>query len=145
MKTCKYYCSIPVRYGDLDPQGHVNNACYLTYLEQARVGYVQELDLWDGKNFQDVGIIIARVEVDYLIPILMENQLLVGAAVSRLGSKSLDMIYSLEDAESREIFAKAKTILVSYDYQSQSPRKIPDLWRAKIVEFEGISSFVDKE
>ncbi len=145
MKTCIYHCSIPVRYADLDPQGHVNNACYLTYLEQARVGYVKNLDLWDGKSFQDVGIIIARVEIDYLIPILLENQLQVGAAVARLGSKSLDMIYSLKDKESLEVFAKAKTVLVSYDYQSQSPREIPDAWRNKIGEFEGFSSIKDKE
>jgi acyl-CoA thioester hydrolase len=145
MKTCRYYRSISVRYGDLDPQGHVNNACYLTYLEQARIGYVQELDLWDGKCFQDVGIIIARVEIDYLTPILMENQLQVGATVSHLGSKSFDMMYSLEDPESKEVFAKAKTVLVSYDYISQSPREIPETWRAKIAEFEGIGSFTDEE
>jgi acyl-CoA thioester hydrolase len=38
-----YYHPIEVRYGDLDPQGHVNNARYLTYLEQARIGYIRHL------------------------------------------------------------------------------------------------------
>ena len=48
MTKFRYYHLIEVRYGDLDPQGHVNNACYLTYMEQARIGYIQHLGLWAG-------------------------------------------------------------------------------------------------
>ena len=59
MSTCRFYHPIEVRYGDLDPQGHVNNARYLTYMEQARIAYVAHLGLWKGPSFLDIGIILA--------------------------------------------------------------------------------------
>jgi len=43
MAEFNYYHPIEVRYGDLDPQGHVNNARYLTYFEQARINYIAHL------------------------------------------------------------------------------------------------------
>ncbi|MCU0476436.1 MAG: acyl-CoA thioesterase [Anaerolineae bacterium] len=63
---------MPVRYGDIDSLGHVNNAKYLTYIEQARIIYVRDLALWDGK-LADFGIIMARAEVDYRSPITLDD------------------------------------------------------------------------
>jgi hypothetical protein len=51
MNEFRFYHPIEVRYSDLDPQGHVNNAKFLTYLEQARIEYIGKLGLWDGSSF----------------------------------------------------------------------------------------------
>jgi hypothetical protein len=59
MNEYNFYYPIEVRYGDLDPQGHVNNAKYLTYMEQARVAYIRRLGVWKGDSFLDIGIILA--------------------------------------------------------------------------------------
>jgi acyl-CoA thioester hydrolase len=45
MPSFRFYHSIEVRFSDLDAQGHVNNANYLTYIEQARIAYIQKLGL----------------------------------------------------------------------------------------------------
>ena len=88
MSNFRFFHPIVVRYGDLDPQGHVNNAAFLTYLEHVRVAYVRHLGLWDGNSFLEIGIILARIEMDYKEPILMTDAVEVGLRTSRLGIKA---------------------------------------------------------
>ena len=61
-----YTHPITVRYADLDPQQHVNNAAVVTYLESARMGYYQACGLWDGRSFESFGMVVAALHVDYL-------------------------------------------------------------------------------
>jgi acyl-CoA thioester hydrolase len=136
MSQFRFYHPIDVRYGDLDPQGHVNNAKYLTYIEQARIVYVRHLGLWDGGSFKNIGIILAEVRVSYKAPILWEQQIKVGVRVHRLGNKSFDVIYSVEDSQNGVVHATASTVQVSYDYHSSQTIPIPNKWRKTITEFE---------
>ena len=139
MPEFRYYYSIEVRYGDLDPQGHVNNAKFLTYLEQARIGYISQLGLWNGGSFLDVGIILADAHLVFRAPILFGQKVQVGVHVSRLGNKSMDMEYRLEDAESGQELAIGSTVLVSYDYRTEHTIPIPDDWRQAIANFENLT------
>lgn len=138
MSRFKFYQPIDVRYGDLDPQGHVNNARFVTYLEHARVGYVRYLELWEGDSYQDLGFILAHLAVDYQAPILITDRVQVGVRVTYLGGKSLDMVYRMEDAEVGRVFAEARTVLVSYDYHTGETVTLPPSWRKVIAEFENI-------
>lgn len=138
MPDFRYYHPIEVRYGDLDPQGHVNNARYLTYLEQARIGYVCHLGLFDGSSWLDIGIILADVHLTFRTPILFDQPVRVGACVSRLGNKSLTMEYCIEDTRTGQELATASTVLVTYDYRSSQSISIPERWRQAITHFEGL-------
>ena len=131
---------IVVRYGDLDPQGHVNNAGFITYMEQARMSYIQELGLWDGKSFLNLGFILARLELDYKIPILMTDVVEVGVRVSRLGKKSLDMEYLIKEQNTERVFAEGKTVQVAYDYQEEVSIPWPEIWREAVQDFEELPS-----
>lgn len=91
MLEFRLYCPIQVRFGDLDPLGHVNNARFLSYTEQARVRYLVELGLWDGVSFLDLGLIVADVHLSFLAPIVMAQAIQVGARVTRIGNKSIHM------------------------------------------------------
>jgi acyl-CoA thioester hydrolase len=127
MTTFRFYHPIEVRYGDLDPQGHVNNAKYLTYLEQARIAYIKHLGLWPGGSFLNIGIILADAHLVFRSPILFGQPLRVGVCVSRLGNKSLTMEYRLEDSDSGsdQSLADGTTILVTYDYHTSQTIPIP--------------------
>ena len=131
-----FFHPIEVRYGDLDPQGHVNNACYLTYMEQARIAYIQTLGLWPGGTFLDIGIILAEVQVVFNSPILYGQKVRVGVRVSRLGNKSLTMDYLLEDAENGKRLASGSSVLVTYNYRDARSLPIPEDWRKVIAAFE---------
>ena len=134
-----FFHTIDVRYADLDPQGHVNNAGFIIYLEHARVSYIRELGLWDGKDFLEIGFILARIELDYKAPILITDGVEVGVRVSRLGNKSLDMDYLIQTPNSGKIFAQGRTVQVAYDYQGKKTIPLPMNWRNVIQEYEGLS------
>ena len=128
---------IEVRYGDLDPQGHVNNAKYLTYMEQARVAYIRHLGVWKGDSFLDIGIILAEVSVTFLKPITLGMDVRVAVRVSRLGNKSLTMEYRLENGPGGEQLATGDSVLVAYDYHSGETIPVPPGWRQAILNLEG--------
>jgi acyl-CoA thioester hydrolase len=136
MGEFRFYHPIEVRYGDLDPQGHVNNAHYLTYLEQARVEYIRSLGLWDGKSFPEIGFILADVQVTFRQPIYFSQEVRVGVRVSHVGNKSMKMEYRLEDARNGHLLASGSTVLVTYDYQAGCTIPVPDRWRKAITFYE---------
>ena len=139
MADFRFYHPIEVRYGDLDPQGHVNNARFLTYLEQARVSYVKHLGLWDGRTFFSIGFILADIHLTFRSPILFGQPVRVGVRVSRLGNKSLTMEYQMEEADSGQVFATGSTVLVTYNYHDENTIPIPDNWRKTISAFEQLT------
>ncbi|MFL7814238.1 MAG: acyl-CoA thioesterase [Anaerolineales bacterium] len=138
MSDFNFFCPIDVRYGDLDPQGHVNNAAFITYLEQARVAYIRHLGLWDGKSFLQIGFILARVELDYKAPIQLTDRVEVGVRTSRLGNKSLDMEYLIQELSGERVYGEGRTVQVAYDYQRGITIPLQDSWRDIIGSYEGI-------
>ena len=138
MSDFRFYHPIEVRYGDLDPQQHVNNARYLTYIEQARIAYVQEVGLWDGKSFQEIGIILAEARVTYLAPIVWGQTIQVGMRINRLGNKSFDVNYSIEDSNTNKLHATAATVQVAYAYHTATTIPIPAKWRKTITTYENL-------
>jgi len=139
MSEFRFYHPIEVRYGDLDPQGHVNNAKYLTYMEQARIHYLLHLGLFEeSHSFTNIGIILAEVRVTFLAPVQYGTDCRVGMRISRLGNKSMTAEYTLMDAATKEELATASAVLVEYDYRTNETIPIPEEWREKIVHFETI-------
>src|SRR5262245_54585636 len=139
MSNFHFYHPIEVRYGDLDPQGHVNNAKHLTYFEQARISYFIELGLFTkDQSFMDIGVILADVHITYLAPILFGEQIKVGVHISKLGNKSMTWEQNIVDADTGKELAKGEIIMVAYDYHAEKTISVPQGWREKIIEFEGL-------
>lgn len=139
MTDFHFYHLIEVRYGDLDPQGHVNNAKFLTYIEQARVFYLKQLELWEGGSFLDMGIILADVQLTFRKAIQFGDPVRVGVCISQIGKKSMTSEYRLEDARDESVFATGISVLVAYDYHARRSVPIPEEWRKVIQRFEGLS------
>lgn len=123
---------LDVRFRDIDSMGHVNNAVYATYLEQARVGYfgsVLSLPL------DAVETVLARVEIDFRRPVELGETVTVTLSVPELGTSSIPMDY--EVTVEGEVAATASSVQVVYDADSGRSRPIPEAWRERIVAFEG--------
>lgn len=138
MSLFRFTYPIQVRYGDLDPQWHVNNANFLTFIEQARFAYLMHLGLFDGESFLDLGLIVADVHIAYRAPISIGQSVRVALRVSRIGTKSLTFEYQVEDEADGTLFARAETVMVAYDYPSKLSRPVPDEWRRIISEYEAL-------
>jgi acyl-CoA thioester hydrolase len=118
-----------VRFRDLDPMGHVNNAVFLTYIESARVAFLGHLGA--ATTLEEMAIIVARVEIDFRAPVRFGDEVEVSARVSRFGDKSFDLDHELR--VDGNVVAEAKTVLVTYDYSKREAVPIPDEWREKLA------------
>ncbi len=139
MGDFRFYHPVEVRYGDLDPQGHVNNAKHLTYFEQARVAYMIELGLFTkDQSFMKIGVIVADVHIAYLAPVYFGQNVQVGVRAAKLGNKSMTWEQNVRDADSGQELSRGELVIVTYDYGSGKTISIPQEWRDRISEFEGL-------
>jgi acyl-CoA thioester hydrolase len=137
MTQFRYYHPIEVRYGDLDPQGHVNNAKHLTYFEQARIAYMIELGLFSkDQSFMKIGVILAEVHITYLEPVYFGQNIKVGVHAANMGNKSMTWEQNIMDADTGRELARGEVIIVTYDYEEEKTISIPQEWRQKISTFE---------
>ena len=110
-----------VRFRDCDPMGHVNNAVYSTYLEQARIGVLGGLDPF----------ILARVEIDFRAELRAGEEVEVASRCSRVGTKSFDLEHVIR-ADGR-VVAEAKSVLVGYDYEAGQSVPITDTTKRRLA------------
>ena len=114
--------------------GHVNNAVYLTYLEQARFAHWREI--W-GMNFERLpegtpGVILAHAEIDYRLPAKYGDVLEVRVGLERIGRTSFTYAYEVVDQHDR-IVATARSVQVMYDYGEGKPVPMGVELRNKLV------------
>jgi acyl-CoA thioester hydrolase len=121
---------LEVRFRDCDALGHVNNAVYLTYLEQTR--FMHWRSLWGLGTPQAPsgmpGVILARVECDYRRPAAFCDVLEIRLTVGEIGRSSFRYEYEVVDGQGRTVLT-AKTVQVMYDYTAEKPVPIPDAIR----------------
>lgn len=113
--------------------GHVNNAVYFSYFEQARMHFFSEtIGRWDWNT---TGIILARNEINYQKPLFLYDQGFVEIWIEKIGGKSFDVCYRVyrkkDDVE--EPIANGKSILVCFNYKTGETYPVPDSWRKLMV------------
>ena len=127
----RFDVKLAVRYRDLDTLGHVNNAVYATYLEQARTRYVDRLL---GSVVTDGGMVLASLEVDFRRPVTLDaGAVRVECGVLDVGESSFRMgyrVYGDGDAPA----ATAESVQVAWDGESSRP--LPAEWREAFRAFE---------
>jgi acyl-CoA thioester hydrolase len=136
MNPYKHKTPIQIRFKDVDRLGHVNNANHITYFELARVDYFNAL-MGDIKiDWESESLILAKMEMEYKQPILLEDKIFVYTWVSRLGSKSFDMSCSIVRVVNGEEVEAAKglAVIVCFNYKTNQSILIPESWKAKMEQ-----------
>lgn len=140
MSQFHFYHPLEVRYGDLDPQGHVNNAKFVTFFEQARIQYIRHLGLFkEGQSFMDIGVILADVHIAYKKPLEWGTPVKVGVRTLKIGNKSMTVAQNVVHAETGEVFAEGEVVMVAFDYRAGKSIPIPHEWREAVRKYEGVS------
>jgi acyl-CoA thioester hydrolase len=131
----KYKTPVTIRFSDIDAVGHVNNAIYLTYFEEARLNYWREVINW---NLSQNGVIVGRSEVNYLKPITLEDEIVCYVRTTRIGNSSFDMMHLLVriTPNGEEICTTGKTVCISYDYSLNKSISIPQKEREKMIAYD---------
>lgn len=122
---------VQVRYSDLDANGHVNNAVFLTLLEVARMQIVRPRFAGSPRA------VVARHEIEYLNPIIWTSDpVVVDVWVSRIGRTSIDVCHRLR-SESDQTYAIATSVIVSRNAADERSCDISDDARAALAELAG--------
>jgi len=122
---------IDIRFSDIDVMGHVNNATYFTYAEQARIYFFHQL-VGDEWNWNKQGILVARNEMDYLLPIHFNDKVDIHVFCKHIGNKSYTLGYRYMRGE--QVCATGASVLVCFDYEEQRTMEVPERWRSLLTE-----------
>ena len=136
---------VEVRFRDLDAMGHVNNAVYLTFFEQARLAFWMALHPGgapgEAIDPARIGFVVARAECDYASPVRLGERLLVGCRAGDFGTSSFAFDYRIVaaggsvDAEVR-LVASGRTVQVTWDWPSGTKIPVPDELKKRIEAFQ---------
>jgi acyl-CoA thioester hydrolase len=111
----------------MDAFGHVNNAVFLRYLEEARIDFMFRLAPGDGSPSFSGGSVVARHEIDYKRPLVHRHEpVVIELWVTKISAASLTIAYEVKDAEgpSAQVYVRASTVVVPYDLNAERPRRI---------------------
>tara|TARA_B100001248_G_scaffold34737_1_gene22273 strand:+ start:18973 stop:19428 length:456 start_codon:yes stop_codon:yes gene_type:complete len=129
---------IKVNWGDMDALGHVNHSVYAKWMETVRMMYFSEIGMMNLYDDSNIGPILARIEIDYELPIVFPDVVTVSTSVSRIGNSSFDMRYKIESQSNNgKSAATGSVVCVVLDYSSGIPHKIPLKLRKSIARLEG--------
>jgi acyl-CoA thioester hydrolase len=115
--------SIPIRWGDMDAQGHVNNTIYFRYMEQARVEWLESLRERAGSG-DDLGSVIVNASCTFLLPLCYPGTIDVRMFVDAPGRSSLDSHYEMWMNDRK--YAEGEARIVWIDQRTQRSTPLPE-------------------
>lgn len=116
--------TLRVRFGETDMAGHVNNAVYLSYLEEARIRFLHEVLALD-----DMPLILASAHLDFVSQVFFPEDVTIESGVCRLGRSSFDMVHRVYREPMHQLALSSVVTIVYFDYDAQKPAPFPDEWR----------------
>lgn len=143
LSSYKFTYKLHPRWSDMDELHHINNAVYLSYLEDARGRYLHFAAHWD---WMVDGIILANVNINYLSPMHFLNEAYVYVRCSKVGNKSFDLEYIIAGKDKNGesiVYAAAQTTQVMFDYKTNSSVIIPDHLREKLNSFDSNNQIIE--
>ncbi len=137
--SVEFYESVKmqVRFNDIDLMGHVNNSIYQDYFDFGKVNYFNNV-LGDEVNWSKTGLVLAKITIEFLNPIELNEEIIVQTKITRLGNKSFDVYQEIIGSKNSDIKASGLSVMVGFSKEENSTILISDYWRQKISEFEKI-------
>jgi acyl-CoA thioester hydrolase len=120
---------------DLDGFGHVNNAVYLTYMENGRVAYLREV--LGVRRLEDVRNVMASVTIEFQASASFGDVLEVAVRCEQVGNKSFGLRYAVE-REDGTCLATATSAQVMFDFEAQRAIPIPTAWRQSLETYDRV-------
>lgn len=119
----------PVRWGDMDALGHVNNAVYLTYFDEARIEWWAQHKNAFIPNMKQ-GPVIAEAGCKFLRPIKYPSNLMIKVYASVPGRSSFTVYYEVFNADDKTtLYATGFTVVVWVDYAHGKSVELSDEMR----------------
>jgi acyl-CoA thioester hydrolase len=118
---------IPIRWGDMDAMGHVNNTVYFRYMEQTRISWFDAL-VPGEEAWKDTGIVIANASCNFRRALNYPGTVEVRLSIDPPGGSSVPTFYELRMGDT--LYADGAAVVVFIDMKSQKPVRIPERIRS---------------
>lgn len=135
-KRYAFHHAVEATLRDTDAMGHVNNAVYLSWIEEVRNHYI--FDRRGLARADEMDFILASARLDFRSPVLMHEMVDIWCSPSRVGRSSWEMAYEGRVRSGGRLVVEANTVQVQFDYAKRVAVPIPDAWR-RILEVDVIS------
>jgi acyl-CoA thioester hydrolase len=127
-----YEVAIQATLRDVDGLGHVNNAVYLTWLEEVRTRYVCERR--GLKRIGELDFVLAATTLNFRAPVYFHETIVLKCAPTKVGNSSWALAYEGRASSDGQVVVDATSIQVQYDYASKKKAPIPPEWRRMLIE-----------
>ncbi|MCX7829860.1 MAG: acyl-CoA thioesterase [Acidobacteria bacterium] len=135
MEKFKILTKIKVRFGDLDAFRHVNAPKYFSYLEEGRLELFGKIK--GNYSLEGIDFIVAHLEGDFIAPVHFGEEVVLGTGITRIGKTSVSLYQEIYS--NCKLCFKAKSVVVFYDFKSQTKKSVPD------VILKNAQSYIVKE
>jgi acyl-CoA thioester hydrolase len=130
----RFVCQVPVRWGDMDAYGHVNNVEQLRLLEEARVALFFTGGRTAGVSTFDGQLVVARHTIEYKRPLHYRPEpLTLQVWVTKLAASSVTIAYEIRDDDA--LYATASSVLAAFDADGSHVRRLTEAERAYLEKF----------
>jgi len=135
----RFFHPLRVRYSEIDAQGLVFNAHYLTYFDTAITEYCRALGvaLMDEAKATGIDFHTVRTVVEYKAPIRFDQEIEIGCRAARLGRTSLSFALAIFARGADALLASGEIVWVHTDQRTHKPVPIGAAWRERLLRQEG--------
>ncbi len=124
---------IPVRWGDMDARGHVNNTIYLRYFESSRIALFRGLNLYEEPTEVRIGPILSFQSCSYKAPLTYPDTIYVGAKITAIKGSKIIIKHSIVSKKLNRTVAEGEAHIIWYDYDTQKRAIISDELKQKFL------------
>jgi len=118
---------LPVRFRDLDPLNHVNNANFSTYYEEARIHFIQNVPVLAQALHHARSFVLVTIEINFIKQISYPNTMLIGSGIWEFGNTSVTSFQAIYREKDKVLCSTAKATGVWYDVKKQRPTRLPEI------------------
>ncbi|MEW6693705.1 MAG: acyl-CoA thioesterase [Pseudomonadota bacterium] len=131
-KRLVHTMTIPIRWGDMDAMGHVNNTIYFRYMETARLQWMGEWGM--PANPQGQGPVIVNAFCNFLRQLEYPGEVIVRSYVGALGQRSFDMFHEMLRTDGADtVYANGGATVVWVDFPAQRSLPLPQALRERLT------------
>lgn len=118
-----------VRFAETDLLGHVNNASYFVYMEEARVDFFKSAFPEKKESF-----VVASVKCDFIQQAFFDQWLVVQTKAVKIGNKSFDLEHAIIDKDSGDLIAKGHSVVVHFNTEKQTSEPLTSQMRKQLEQ-----------
>ena len=128
---------IPVRWGDMDARGHVNNTIFYRYFESSRIALFRFLNIYEQPTEVRVGPILSFQSCYYKAPLTYPDTITVGAKIVGVEGSKIIIKHAIVSEKLHRKAAEGESHIVWYNYETQKKAEIPENLKQELLKFIG--------